>query len=238
MLDPFFEFFDSDRPEIDPESPEWKEISFKEYSRSPKILLPKLSLPKINLAEAILKRRTERDFLKKPIDAKMLGALLFWSAGLIHQSNKKPEEKFRRPHPSGGARYPIEIYAVVFDGQDIENGAYHYNLEKHALEKLFWASTENIKKSLPYDFSKKAAALVLLSFIGERVFKKYGSLGYKLGMIEAGHIGQNICLVGAALGLGVLSLGGMDYEVIQKELDLGEEESLFYQLAVGWPKKS
>lgn len=236
MNESFFKFFDSDRPEIDPESPEWKNISFKEYQRSPKILLPKALLPKINLADAILKRKTERDFSGKPIDVKTLGVLLFWSAGLIHQSSKESEEKFRRPYPSGGARYPVEIYMVVFNGQDIENGAYHYNFKNHLLEKLFWASAGNIKNALPYDFSKKSAALILLSFAGERVFKKYGSLGYKLGLLEGGHIGQNIYLVGAALGLWVLALGGMDYDVVSKELDLGGEENVFYQIALGWPQ--
>ncbi len=234
MPNPFFEFFMSDRPDIDPESPEWKSVSFKEYPRSPKILLPKPPLPKIDMMEAILKRRTERDFSGKPIDAKTLGALLFWSAGLIHGADRKPEEKFRRAYPSGGVRYPVEIYAVIFNGQGIESGAYHYNFKNHALENLFWASAENIKEALTYDFSKKAAALILLSFIGERALNKYGSLGYKLGLLEGGHIGQNIYLIGAALGLGVLAIGGMDYEAVHKELDLSDDETVFYQLAFGW----
>lgn len=237
MSDSFFEFFHKDRPPVDPESPEWETISFKEYSRSPRVVLPKPRLLKKITFELILKnRKTERNFSNKPLSLDTLGALFFWSAGLIHKSDSK-KKSFRRPYPSGGARFPVEIYLALFNGEGIKAGVYHYNFLEHSLELIECASPENLRQALPYDFSKKAAGLVLLSFIGERTIKKYGSLGYKLGFIEAGHIGQNIYLVGASLGLGVLALGGMDYNMVHRELgfDDNDNETMFYQLAIGWP---
>ena len=252
MSDQFFNFFDADRPPVD--LSQWPPLNvkdFKTYPRSPRVVLSKsATAPNMGLAESLFRRKTERDFSERPLSSETISSLLFWSVGLIHErwaeglfgktssviASEAKQSNFRRPYPSGGARFPVEIYLAVFNGGDLEEGAYHYNVKEHALELIQQASFENIRQALPYDFAKKAAMAILLSFIGERTMKKYGNLGYKLGLLEAGHIGQNIYLVGAALGLGVLALGGMDYEVVQKELDLGEEETVFYQLVIGWPK--
>ncbi|MBI2635301.1 MAG: SagB/ThcOx family dehydrogenase [Parcubacteria group bacterium] len=236
MSDSFFDFFNKNRPLIDPESPEWKTVSFKEYPRSLKILLPKPARLNIELSDAILKRKTEREFSARPVSKEILGTLLFWSMGILHKS-EDGKNILHRPYPSGGARYPVELYAVVFRGEDLEKGAYHYNFKEHALEEIWHSDVSKIAEALPYEFAKNAAALIFLSFIGDRTMKKYGNLGYKFGMLEAGHIGQNIYLIGAAVGLGILALGGVDYEVVQKELDLDEEETVFYQLSLGWPKR-
>jgi SagB-type dehydrogenase family enzyme len=239
MSDPFFEFFYKDRPSVDPDSPEWREVSFKKYPRSPRILLPRpRPLGAVSLEEALKRRKTERDFSAKPLPLDILGSLFFWSFGLIHKEANTSGNGlvFRRPYPSGGARFPVEIYFAAFRIKDLKKGAYHYNFREHALERIATADIENIRESLSYDFAKKSAGLILLSFIGERAMRKYGSLGYKLGLLEGGHIGQNIYLIGAALGLGVLALGGMNYNVVHRELDLdSNDETLFYQLAVGWP---
>lgn len=248
VRDSFFEFFDSERPKIDPKSPEWR-VSFKEYPRSARIFLPKLHLPQSTFADVLLKRKTWRSFSNNSLSLDILGTLLLWSVGLIHYhfrgykqakrigSSENFGEEWRRPYPSGGARFPIETYVVIFNnGDGLRKGVYHYNLPEHSLESISGSSPENIKQALFYDFSKEAAALILLSFVAERSAKKYGSLGYKLGILEGGHIGQNFCLVSAALGLGICPLGGMkNYDIVSRELDLGKEETVFYQLAVGWP---
>jgi len=236
--DPFFEYFGKEMPLININSPEWGTVTYKEYPRSLKIILPKPApLPVKTIEDVLRLRKTERNFSKKPFSKEILGLLLYWSAGLISKTVGAANE-FRRFYPSGGARYPIEIYIANFIPGELDCGVYHYNVKCHILEKLSFSSSEKIKHALFFDFAKDAAALILLSFAGERTKKKYGNLGYKLGLLEAGHIGQNIYLVGTALGLGVLALGGMNYEVAQRELNLGEEETVFYQLAVGQPEEN
>ncbi|MBI2446387.1 MAG: HemK family protein methyltransferase [Parcubacteria group bacterium] len=236
--DPFFEYFDKEMPLINLNSSEWGTITYKEYPCSSKIILPNPApLPTKTIEDVLCRRKTERNFSKKPLSKEILGRLLYFSAGLISKTVGAANE-FRRFYPSGGARYPIEIYIANFTPGELDAGVYHYNVRNHILEKLSFSSAEKIKHALFYDFAKDAAALILLSFVGERTTKKYGNLGYKLGMIEAGHIGQNIYLVGTALGLGTLALGGMNYEVAQRELNLGEDETVFYQLAVGQPEEN
>ncbi|MEA3248706.1 MAG: nitroreductase, partial [Nanoarchaeota archaeon] len=51
----------------------------------------------------------------------------------IVDSKRKPE---RRTYPSGGARFPVEIYAVSYNVDGLDNGAYHYNMRDKCLEML------------------------------------------------------------------------------------------------------
>lgn len=237
MPDSFFDFFYQNRPEIDLNSPEWGIPSFKTYPRAKKIPLPSPKKLRRSIDDVLKKRKTVRNFSYHPISLEILGTLLYFSAGMLRQEDKKI--KFRRPYPSGGAGYPVEVYTAVFIGDnELKEGVYHYNVQNHALEFLEFVKTEVIKNSLPYDFAKTAPGLILLSFISEKMTKKYGSLCYKLGMLEAGHVGQNICLVAEALGLGALPLGGVDYAAVENELKFGEEESGVYEIAMGYEKNS
>lgn len=233
FLDPLFAYLDQDRPVIDPASPEWRVITYKEYNRSSKIALPEpVPLPPNTLEDILRQRKSERNFSEKPLSRETLGDLLYWSAGL--KSPNTPDES-RRFYPSGGARFPIEIYVANFKEGALPAGTWHYNVRGHTLEKLAWAAPEKIKHSLTYDFAKSAAAIIMLAYVKNRNAKKYGNLGYKLGLLEAGHLGQNIYLVGTALGLNICALGGINYEVVQRELNLGGNETVFYQFAIGRP---
>lgn len=232
MIDSFFQFFDSERVPFDPELPEWKTVSFKKYPLSPRISLPKPSKLTHELSQTLLKRKTCRSFSQTPLDLQAISDLLFWGAGLTREFTGE-NQSLRRTYPSGGSRYPVELYIVLRHAKDVEQGIFHYNVPEHALEKIKNARYEEIYRALPYDFAHVAPAIILLSCVGERTLQKYGSLGYKLALLEGGHIGQNISLVGTALGLGVLALGGIDYKIAQVELDFDEKETIFYQLAVG-----
>ena len=246
MIKEFFEYFDLDRPTIKPNEWPFSE-EFKQYHRvsATPLPLPKL-LEKISLQEALQKRRSAENFSSKPLALSDLSSLLFWSAGLIHRnaianSSEATHRKnlVRRPYPSGGGRFPIELYVVLFHGQDIESGAFHYNVVRHCLERISNASLATIAAAFTghTELISDAPAAIFLSFIGHRMIPKYGSLGFKLGLLEGGHIGQNLYLVGTAQGLAVLATGTVDYEIVHRELGLDrEEETLFYQFLVGFPE--
>ena len=250
MSDPFFDFFNENPPATDfSQWPLWGKLDFKTYPYSERIRLPEPgNLDPVTLKTAFIKRKTTREFADRPISKATLGMLLFWSGGLIHglfsksgdgmalektMSDKK--EALRRPYPSGGALFPLEIYVALFKDESGENGVFHYNLKEHSLENLPEFSLEFAKKSLYYDFARDAGAIIFLYFSGKNTLNKYGAFGYKLGLIEAGHLGQNFYLVAAALGLGVSALGGVEPELFKQAIPMEENESLVYHLAVGWP---
>ena len=239
MTHPFFEFFKKNRPEIDLDPTKWpcpwrrENVRWKLYRRSPAIKLPKPELGKITLEKALTSRMSRREFSDKSVDISDLGAVLGWSAGFI---GKDPNPALsRRPYPSGGAAYPVELYLLAFNVVGADAGAYHYNNVDHSLENIIHADVGALKQSFHYDFVKKAAAVIVFSFIKERSFVKYGNLSFKFGLIEAGHLGQNIYLVSEALGIGCSAIGAMQDEILHRELDLvAERETVFYAIALGY----
>ena len=237
-MHPFFGFFNQNRPFIDPDSAkwhrEWKTIRWKSYSNCECLNLPKPNLPNVPLRETILKRRSQRDFSGASLDIGEISNLLFFACGLI-----KPDSNLnnsRRPQPSGGGLYPIEIYLLVFvaSSEEIPPGIYHYNVLGHCLEKLPGGQVENLKSAFHYRWVDEAGIVMLFSFIENRAKPKYGNLAYKVGLIEAGHIGQNVYLNCAAMDLKCCALGNLEADMIHQALGLdGRNEVVFYSIAIG-----
>ena len=64
--------------------------------------------------------------------------------------------------------------------------------------------------------------------------KKYHSLTYRLMQNEAGHIGQNIMLTAAALGLNSVPLGGFFEDRINSLIGIKEtNKQTLYVFAIG-----
>ncbi|MBI2003773.1 MAG: SagB/ThcOx family dehydrogenase [Parcubacteria group bacterium] len=236
IKNPLFEFFERNRPFIDKDSskwPEtWKTIKWKVYPRHPRLFLPRPRLKKIFFDKVILNRKSSRDFSKKAITLQEIGSLLFYSCGLIHPNNNLDHS--RRAQPSGGGLYPLELYVLILNSNDIKAGAYHYNVLEHSLEELPVRDLKVFENAFHYPWVLNASLVVLMSFVERRTRPKYGNLAYKLGLMEAGHIGQNIYLNCSALGLRCCALGGLNSDVIDRELGFdGISETIFYAIAVG-----
>lgn len=177
-------------------------------------------------------RKSSRDFSGKPLSQQELSTLLFFGAGITYE-NENPD-RTRRAYPSGGARYPLEIYPAIFKVENLKEGLYHYSVREHALELLLEGETDKVKGAFHYDFVKDASAVFIFSMIPKRSTIKYGNFGLKIGLIEAGHLAENIYLVSEALGLKCCSLGGLNEKLVSGLLDLdNSEEILFYAVAMG-----
>ncbi len=212
---------------------EWTTTYFKTYPRLPHIALLDTAPPPADFFTISARRVSERFFSKNPVTATGLSLLLKYSCGIVGKNkNGTP----RRAQPSAGARYPIEIYTLILKKTEgLEEGLYHYNVKDHALDVLWKHSfTKADLKNLFLDpFVKDAAVVFLMTAVFERTQYKYGERGYRYVLYEAGHIGQNLYLVSKSLGLHCSALGGTIDENIEKLLDVGEEESLVYALALG-----
>ena len=63
---------------------------------------------------------------------------------------------------------------------------------------------------------------------------KYQDRTYRYGLIEAGHLGQNIYLAATSMGLGACAIGAFMDDEINEMLGVdGEEEAAVYMLGVG-----
>lgn len=206
-------------------------LPHKVYSRHKLIRFPKPSTLTRTLSDTLDERRSDREYSDSPIGMTELGSLLYWSAG--ESLNAQGERK--RTHPSGGAKYPIEIYAIVRHANGIDVGVYHYNIRDHGLEKISSRiEMDEIQNAFGYSFVSNAQVLLVMTFIKSRSIQKYGALSYKLGLIEAGHIGQNIYLTSNALGIGCCALGGGDTPAMHQLLNIdGGNEHICYAVMCG-----
>lgn len=210
---------------------EWKTTHYKRYNLD-KISLTDTTEP-ADLFEIIRTRKTSRQFEGKGIEKAKLSTLLKYSCGIVRETHTNRH----RAQPSGGSRYPIEIYPVILNGsEDIPAGIYHYDVKEHALDVLKTCefSAADISSLMVYDFAKQAACVVIMTAVFSRTQIKYGERGYRYMVLEAGHIGQNLYLVSNALRLNCCAMGGTLDSACEKLIEIdGVTESVLYGLLIG-----
>lgn len=214
-----------------PES--WLKIHFKTYPRLERVELKK---PKNTsfLAGIMRTRRSIRKFDGRPISNSDLSYILYSPAGIIY-----PNEQInntRRPYPSAGARYPLEIYPLVLNGREIEKGLYHYNVLEHSLEIIFKQEMSTTLSRLMggEKWPINACVVFIITGVLDRTRTKYKDRGYRYILLEAGHLAQNIMLISEELHMGSCAIGGYIDNEVNKLLDIQHtKEVALYLIVVG-----
>lgn len=204
----------------------------KQYSRLRNIFLPEFSIGKDNLRDLLSKRKSYRKFSGKPIRPEQLSEILYYSAGLVRDS----EGKFHRPYPSAGGKYPIEIYPLVLYGDELKVGLYHYSPIEHSLDVLSTSLRQEEISSIwmSQKWFRKASIILILTAVYHRTTDKYGQKGLPFPFIEAGHIGQSVYLLAQSLGIGCCAIGQFKEKEMCKLLDINPfEEYPIYYIALG-----
>lgn len=215
---------------------EWKEIYHKEYPRFRKIELPKNFLNLGDFENTLNSRHSTREYdLQKYFTLEEFSTLLYYSAGVKPSAAADPS-LVRRYYPSGGARYPLEVYLGIQRVDGIEPGIYHYNVKEHFLEALATEPEylESLKEGLYYPWSREAAVIFLITAVWDRNMMKYQDRGYRIILMEAGHMAQNLALAAAALGIGCCNSVGFHNQRIEEVLDIEQEdENSLYMALLG-----
>ena len=188
----------------------------------------------LSLEETIASRRTRRDFQAKPLILEELAQLLWAAQGITGADGTL------RAAPSGGALYPLDVYAVVGGAsvQGLASGVYRYMPSQHGLEKV---TSGDLRKEMARACLRQmwmADAPVSLVVTAEyaRIEGKYGSRGRRYAVIEVGHVGQNIFLQAEALGLGAGIVGAYDDAGLAKALHLSRAHQPLIVMPVGHPR--
>lgn len=219
-------------------SDDWKRVYYKEYPRFPKIMLNNKpnSLRHKSLLKLLNDRLSEREYTTNKINFSELSNLLKYSAGI--NTNRGVTTFPKRYIPSGGMRFPNEIYILVNNNKvkNLKQFSYHYNIKRNCLEEMFSIKDyEKLANSIyVQDWIAKSAIIICISAVFNRSRVKYGERGYRFCLIEAGHIGQNISLLAAGMGLKCCAIGGFSDQKINSELGLNsDDESILYLFAIG-----
>ena len=211
---------------------DWGTISYKDYPRFEKIPLNDARTTS-DLFDVIRRRSSQRDFSRRPFSKDQLSTLLKYACGIVSGVGAM----HHRAQPSGGGRYPIEVYPIVFAGSgEIPSGLYHYGVKRHELDVLWQRAftKEDIATLFTYPWAQDASFALIITGVFERNQMKYGERGYRQILIEAGEIVQNMYLASTALGLKCCAIDGVREVNIEKLLDVdGITESVIVSLVLG-----
>jgi SagB-type dehydrogenase family enzyme len=180
------------------------------------------------LTVAVEGRRSIRDHGGDPVTVAEVGDLLYRTCRIRSLSDTQGasalapcvvaiRELSDRPYPGGGACYELELYLTAGRCSGIPRGVYHYDPLGHLLEPV--SSDLAIVDEL-LQFASAAAAMdsqpqVLITMTArvQRVSWKYEGLPYRIALMDAGVLIQNLYLVSTAMRLAPCALGGVSSEL-------------------------
>jgi SagB-type dehydrogenase family enzyme len=237
----FFEQFHARSQKMPPFGPkeQWPEAwTTAERKRYP--ALPATGLLEVGergaVASVIAERSSSRRFSGRPLTAKALSRLLTFSLGELPRAEGSDGHAFRRPFPSAGALYPLEIYVLILAAEAPAPGLYHFDPKLRTLTYLKNKDflIERMQEAVGYEWAANASAIVFLTSVFERTVRKYGERGYRLALLEAGHAGQNLCIIGHEEGIKSCPLALRDESIVNQFLGVdGVTESVVHTIALG-----
>lgn len=176
--------------------------------------LPKPPKPKIPMEEAIVARRSVREYSEEPVKLAELSGLLAWTLG-----------GSLRSYPPLRGSYRVSCYVVARNVEGLEPGVYEYQPLANALKLI---NPGDYARKLAYaclgqEWVSSAALNIVLCAKGSS----------ELAEVEAGMAGQGFYLAATSLGLGTVAVGAFyDDEVASV---LGVDERPIYVYPIGKP---
>ncbi len=197
--------------------------------RNQKTALPKPRYESsTSLEQALLKRRSVREFRDAPLALDDLAQLLWAAQGLTDRAGF-------RTSPSAGARYPLEVSVLAGNVRGLPPGLYKYAPREQALRRV-GADDKRLALShaaLDQPSIAAAPAVLILCAVYERITERYGERGLRYAHMEAGHAAQNVYLQSVSLGLGTVVIGAFADERVAETLGLSAQEQPLYLMPIG-----
>ena len=186
------------------------------------------------LTEALSHRRSVRKFSSEPILLYQLSQVLWASQGITDSAQNL------RTAPSAGGTYPLEIYVVTGEEaiEGVGPGVYHFEiagpaLSPHTAGDIRWRLAG---AALGQDAINVAPVSLVICAVNDRTLSRYSARGERYVYMEAGHVGQNIYLQAAALGLGTVAIGAFKDNEVREILQLDARTRPLYILPLGKPE--
>jgi len=200
------------------------------------------SLDRVTLGAALKARETSYGRYGGTFSLDDVGTLLQVALGVTRKRSIESRSWLLRAYPSPGALFSIRVFLYAHAVQDLLPAVYEYDPTQHQLLTVSKMDAEQLLKvspftdpgeDLPID-GRDAPLWLFLVLDDDALRKKYGLRGQRLGILEAGHMMQNVCLVAAGLGWNIITLGGFYDQSINLLLGLdGVTNSVVYMAVLG-----
>jgi SagB-type dehydrogenase family enzyme len=181
--------------------------------------------------EAVLQRRSHREFARRQLAADRLGALL----ACLQQIELEGKPKLW--YGSAGSLYPVQTYLYVKPLRvgGLAQGTHYYHPARHCLipidgrarisSEIFTLANQDI-------FDAAAFALFLIGKM-EAILPMYGEMSRDLCLIEAGLMSQLLETVAPDHGIGLCQIGRCEFSQIRSSFGLGEMDVYLHCLLGG-----
>lgn len=227
----------------------WYRVAFTEEEQAKRLPSLHLSLPALSefsckigsshqnldlpLVETLNLRRSCRNMIPSQMEFDVLTSLL-WAGFGITRPDAQPRPL--RAAPSGGKSFPLECYFYAANCEQLPVGLYHFDSENAKVQLLKKGNHQNIlaEAMVQQNIATGASLIFLFTGVFERSTAKYGERGYRMVLLEAGHVAQNINLAATALGWGCLNINAFFDRKIEDFLEIdGVNQSILYMIALG-----
>jgi SagB-type dehydrogenase family enzyme len=177
----------------------------------------------VSVEEALRRRASVRSFTAAELTQQQIGQLLWAAQGITRDWGG-------RTAPSAGALYPLEVYVVT------ASEVRHYLPQGHQAQA--WTDSQartELARAAGQDAAAGAPAILVITSVVARTAAKYGSLAQRYVLLEAGHAAQNVVLEAVPLGLGGVTIGAFDRDLVAAALALPDGERAVYLIPLGTP---
>lgn len=179
-----------------------------------------------HIEKLLASRRTIRSVSNQEMSSEFIAKLLQFCAGVSEET----DDGYKLfTYPSPGATYATTVFITVNGWK--ENYLYRYNPYNHTLE-YFKEDVDHQASNIIYDKALQSFPVkIFLASDYQLIEEKYGEMGYRLLLLEMGHIAQNISLYSFACGYHSVCLGGYNEPLFKKTFSM--DHDLHYVVVVG-----
>jgi nitroreductase len=186
-------------------------------------LPPPRSKGGLPLFEALALRRSTRAYSDRPLPAQVLSDLLWAAFGVNRPSGDRTAPYWRHI-------MVIDVYAAAADG------VWLYEPKTHSLLLQFRA---DIRTSTGLqDFVGTAPLNLIYVAHGERMQDISPQERRLYASVDTGFIGQNVYLFCASEGLATVFRGAVNYEELDRIMQLGKDQFVTFAQTVGYPRST
>lgn len=143
-----------------------------------------------------------------------------WESSLDDEGDGPVLDYTRRPYPSAGSAYELELYLAVARCDGLASGFYHYDADVHALSPIPAqpALVADMLDSAQYamDAAGRPQILITVASRFARLAWKYSAIAYALTLKDVGGLLQTFYLMAADMGLGACAVGTCNIDLFEK----------------------
>jgi len=173
------------------------------------------------LFQALGLRRSVREYSDRPLPAQVLSELLWAAFGVNRPSGDRTAPYWRHI-------MVIDVYAAMADG------VWLYEPQRHAL--LLHMRSDIRAQTGRQDFVASAPLNLIYVAHGERMQDVSAEERRLYASVDTGFIGQNVYLFCASEGLATVFRGAVDYEKLNRTMQLGSGQFVTFAQTVGYQR--